>query len=114
MKLTVEDAAERVRLVVVANVKMVAPLPLTVQVPEPIFKVRAPVPVPENVCIVGELLLAEKSRVPVKAPIVMESTLKLVLTVTVPLSRHEFASKVTVAPGTGTDAPPRPPEVADQ
>ncbi len=84
-----------------------------VHVPLPILSVRVPVPEPLNVCIVGLLLLAEKSSVPVNAPIVTDVTLKSVLTVTVP--PPEAASKVTVSPEPGTEPGcVEPPDVVAQ
>lgn len=56
--------ALKVRLVTVDMVKT-APVPVMVHVPEPILSVLVAVPVPLNVCIVGLLLCAEKSIVPV-------------------------------------------------
>jgi hypothetical protein len=106
----------RVKLVPVATVKTVALLPVIVHVPEPILIVRVPVPVPLNVCIVGLLLFAEKSRMPPIAPQVMEVTEKFVLTVQVSaVVAKEFASKVTVseAPGTASWSG-APPDVVDQ
>lgn len=54
---------------------MVVAFPVNVQVPEPIFNVRVPVPVRLNVCIVG--LFAPTVNVPVKAPMVMDVTVGL-------------------------------------
>ena len=110
--MTVEDPGSSVRFVAVEVVQMVALLPVIVQVPLPIFRVRVPVPEQLNVDIVGLLLFVAKSKVPVKAPIVIDTTLRFVLTVTVP--PPELASKVTVSATPGTDWPPAPFEVAAQ
>jgi hypothetical protein len=109
---TVRDDAVSVVIAIVAvpfvKVKLVAvdvshtvPVPVRVHVPDPIASVLAPVPEQLNVAIVGLLLFVAKVRVPVKAPIVTEVTLKFTLTVTVP--PPEDPSKVTVSPAPGTD-----------
>lgn len=114
---SVELLQLKVRFVVVVNSQTFALLPESVQVPLPMFSVRVPVPDPLNPMLFGLvsvtlLLLAEKSKVPVNAPIVMDRTLIVVLTVTVPPPLD--ASNVTVSLAPGTLCPPAPLDVAAQ
>lgn len=107
--------AERVKFAVVLPWSNKAVLEESVQVPLPMFRVRTP-PAPllaKFPVRVTLLLLTEKSKVPVKALMVSWVIVIVVLTVTVP--PPELASKVTVSPAPGTDAPPEPaPDVAAQ
>jgi hypothetical protein len=86
---------------------------VSVHVPSPMLIVRVPEPDPLNETLKLTLLsLAEKSNVPVKAPHVIDCTVTVVLTVTVP--PPDEASKVAESPDPGTDAPPAPFELAAQ
>lgn len=115
MKDNVELFALKVRLVMVARLKVLLLNPWIVQVPLPILSARTPVPLPSNAReSVTLLLFALKSKTPVNAPIVMDCTVTVVLTVQVPPSGAESASNVTVSADPGTDAPPTPPVEADQ
>jgi hypothetical protein len=102
--------ADMVRFVTVFMFQAFVPPVVNVQVPDPIVRVRTPEPVLLNVPIVG--FCVEPSKVPVKAPIVIETTVGLYPSVTVP--PPEDASKVTVSEAPGTEEPPAPPVVADQ
>lgn len=70
------------------------------------------VPVPEKLKKVSPMVCPLVSNVPVKLPPDISLTVTAVVTVTVP--PPELASKVTSSADPGTDAPPAPPEVADQ
>jgi hypothetical protein len=78
------------------------------------FNVLVDVPVQENDCIVGLLLKALKSKVPVNKPIAIEVTLGSYPVPTVTVPPPEEPSKVTVSLLPGTEAPLAPPLVADQ
>lgn len=101
----VEELALNVSPVVVAIVHKVAPLVADrVHVPFPRLSVRVPVPLPLwplTPVMVTLLLLALKSSVPVKAPVVSPWMVTVVLTVTVP--PPDEPSKVTVSAALGTD-----------
>lgn len=107
----VEEFAFRVKLVTTPQSQIFdEEVDDNVHVPLPMFKVLAPVPVPKKLVVkVILLLFAEKSKAPVKAPIVRTERLRVAwLTVTVP--PPELPSRVTLSPATGTDCPPAPPE----
>lgn len=91
------------QLVRVPPDQTVVPLPVIVQVPDPIFRVLVPVPVRLNVLIVGLLLFADKSKVPVNAPIVIEVTVGLYAAPMVTVPPPDDASSVTVSLDPGTD-----------
>ena len=96
---------------------------LSVNVPDPIFNVRVPVPVRLNPVVelsVTLLLFALKSRThplveAVQAPIVIEDTVTVVFTVIVQVvpPTQVAASSVTSSAELGTEAPVAPPLVAD-
>jgi hypothetical protein len=117
----VDVPALKVRFVVVVASHIV-PFAVLVSenVPLPILNVRVPVPVILIVCAVMLLLFTLKSTIhpvvdAVHAPIVIDVTFTVVLTVIVHVTppTHVAASKVTVSPDPGTDAPVAPPLEAD-
>lgn len=96
------------------------PVPVIVQVPLPIFNARVPPPEPSKLSNVTLLLLTLKSRIQpvvdaVQAPIVIEMTLTVVLTVMVQVTppTQVAAFKVTVSAAPGTEAPVAPPLEVD-
>lgn len=112
----VEVPALKVRPVVVAAFHgVLADVAVRLNSPLPRLSVRVPVPVMLNPVVplsVALLLFTEKSSVPVNAPAVMDWTVTVVLTVTVPPPLDP--SNVTESAEPGTVWPPSPPDVADQ
>jgi hypothetical protein len=106
----VEEAPEKVKLVVVSKFQ-------TFKVPVVRVMAAAPsvsdlVPLPDQLIDPADIVWPLKSTVPVCAPPVIERTVCEAVIVTVPAP--EEASKVTSSEDPGTDCPPAPPEEAAQ